>query len=155
MSKRTYIGIYIRVVLDIKDIEHDSKQCPNGHVIPYGMARGYCGDCGVELVGCKVPDTELITTQDLHEDDKISNEDENKLIIVQYHDDDNIEYLIVKDGDGFYLDQCNSSVALDHSVVNGPQLIHATKAMHADLFDKLMPLYKEFKVVYGVLQYYD
>jgi len=164
MSKRTYIGIFIRVDLIVKDIEHVSKECPNGHFIPPHMVRDYCGDCGTLLINCKFPGTDIISTWDLHCDDLISEEDYDKFLVVTNVIDhtvrvdnkiDKVEHIIIRDTNGFYLDQHNSSVALDHTAVNGQQMVNAFTEQHADLLVRLKPHYLTFKVMYGVLQYYE
>ncbi|RLD79115.1 MAG: hypothetical protein DRJ15_10100 [Bacteroidetes bacterium] len=164
MSKKTYIGIFIRVDLTINDVDHDSKECPNGHVIQQHIAKQYCGDCGVMLTECKIPDTDIVTTWDLYMDGVLADDDYNSLLVVTNVRDhtvrvdknvDKVEHLIIRGCNGFYLDQYDSTIALDHTAVNGQVMVKAFADQYADLIGRLKPHYKDFKIMYGVLQYYE
>lgn len=156
MSKKTYVGLYVRVKLKVEDIEIVGTSCPNNHIVPPGYGRNYyCPECGAKLVDELISDIDIIDTNTMIADDIISTEDVDRIRIIPDIGNVLVEYLIIDACNGFYLDRYNSSVSLDFSDVTASDLVAAEKQKHAELLDRLSPLYEEIKIIYGILQYYD
>lgn len=151
MSRTVYLGVFIQCKKSTLVEENASIVCPNGHKV--GNGRRFCPECGHKTVEKKTSEIGFMNLYNMFDKGFVSYDFEEVMMSWSEYKPEDTEILVPNDCSGIDLSEYESDI--DLSKVDISKEIKDFEVKYKDFIEATKPYYDEYKIVYGITNWYS